>query len=146
MSDKTQKEVVSQVLSDAMVREVWSVNYPDAIAFTLQYFTVGALLPAVMYMFRRGYRRGSGGFAATFEPTETETEVYKTRRSAPSVASVARVLVNEVGEQYFAGFDCKTGQEVLSDLLLVHCLENQKHASGRRKQVIRAFPTHYLSA
>lgn len=146
MSDKTQKDIVNQVLSEGMVREVWSINYPDAIAFTLQYFTVGALLPAVMYMFRRGYRRGSGGFAATFAPLSNESEVNIVKRASPSAASVARVLASDEEGRHFRGFSSKVGQDILSDMLLVHCLENQKHAPGRRKQVIRAFPTHYLAA
>ena len=144
ISALTEKEVVDQVLTTAMIREIWSVNYPEAIAFTLQYFTVGALLPAVMYMFRRGYRRGTGGFATEFKPEQSETDVRRSGKLSPSASSVGRVLIND--NSCFEQFDSKVGHDILADLLLVHCVENQKHEPGRRKQVIRAFPTHYLSA
>ncbi len=46
----------------------------------------------------------------------------------------------------FAGFDNPVAKSVLADFLLTHCLENQRHESGRRKPLARAFPTHYHAA
>ena len=145
MSEKLEKEVLSEVLTPAMVNEIWSANYTEALAFTLQDFSVGALLPAMFYMFRRGHRRGQGNFAERFVPFPCETEFAKTStKKAATVASVARLLAEDT--QQFAGFENSTAQNILADFLLTHCLENQRHEPGRKKPIIRAFPTHYQSA
>lgn len=145
MSEKLEKEILQDVLTPAMVNEIWTTNYADAIAFTLQDFSVGALLPAVFYMFRRGYRRGQGNFAERYKPLGNEVETEKGRtRIAATVASVARVLSGD--QLHFDGFESPLAQNVLADFLLTHCLENQRHESGRKKPVIRAFPTHYQAA
>ena len=54
---KLAKEVLEDVYGRAALSEIWAVNYPDLIPFTLQSFEVGSVLPAAMYMFRRGHRR-----------------------------------------------------------------------------------------
>ncbi len=145
MSDKLEKEVLNEVLTPAMVNEIWTTNYAEALAFTLQDFSVGALLPAVFYMFRRGHRRGQGNFADQFKPLAEETEFTRaSTKKAATVASVSRILASD-GER-FSGFDEPLAQNVLADFLLTHCLENQRHEPGRKKPVIRAFPTHYQSA
>jgi len=145
MSEKLEKEILQEVLTPAMVNEIWTTNYTDAIAFTLQDFSVGALLPAVFYMFRRGYRRGQGNFADRYKPLPDEVETERGRnRIAATVASVARVL--SADQLHFAGFESPLAQNVLADFLLTHCLENQRHESGRKKAIVRAFPTHYQAA
>lgn len=145
MPEKLEKEILESVLTPAMVSDIWSANYSEAIPFSMQHFSVGALLPAMFYMFRRGHRRGPGNFAKSFAllPGETET----TRGSAkniPTVTSVARALSGDA--ERFAGFDGEAAQHILADFLLAHCLENQRHEPGRKKPVIRAFPTHYHAA
>ena len=93
MSEKLEKEILNEILTPAMVNEIWTTNYAEALAFTLQDFSVGALLPAVFYMFRRGHRRGQGDFADKFVPRFEETEFTRSStKKAASVASVARVL------------------------------------------------------
>ena len=78
------KEVLEDVLSKAMVKEIWSANCAEVIPFSPQYFTVGSILPAVLYMFRRGYRRGTGTFRQTFCPQSDESSgKVKTRTKAP---------------------------------------------------------------
>lgn len=145
MSEKLEKEILNEILTPAMVNEIWTTNYAEALAFTLQDFSVGALLPAVFYMFRRGHRRGQGDFADKFVPRFEETEFTRSStKKAASVASVARVLSED--EMLFSGFGKPVAQNILADFLLTHCLENQRHESGRKKPVIRAFPTHYQSA
>ena len=146
---KTAKQLLEDVLTPAMVREVWTVNFGEAIPFTLQDFSVGALLPAVLYMFRRGHRRGAGGFQAAYQPEESDVKGARRRgrvssKLSPSVTSVARVLAADA--RHFSGFDGQTERDILADLLLCHCLENQRHESGRDRELIRAFPTHYMSA
>ncbi len=145
MSEKLEKEILQEVLTPAMVNEIWTTNYTEAIAFTLQDFSVGALLPAVFYMFRRGYRRGQGNFAERYKPLSNEVETERGRtRIAATVASVARVLSGD--QLHFNGFESSLAQNILADFLLTHCLENQRHESGRKKPIIRAFPTHYQAA
>jgi hypothetical protein len=145
MSEKLEKEILNEILTPAMVNEIWTTNYPEALAFTLQDFSVGALLPAVFYMFRRGYRRGQGDFADKFAPILDEAEFSRTgTKNAATVASVARVLSED--RKLFSGFGSSVAKDILADFLLTHCLENQRHESGRKKPVIRAFPTHYQSA
>lgn len=145
MSEKLEKEVLNEILTPAMVNEIWTTNYAEALAFTLQDFSVGALLPAVFYMFRRGHRRGQGNFAEQFAPLPSEMEFTRSStKKAATVSSVARAL-SEDGQQ-FSGFDGQIARNILADFLLTHCLENQRHEPGRKKPVIRAFPTHYHSA
>ena len=54
----TAKTVVEQVLSDKTTKKLWTSIYQPALPFTPQSFSLGAVLPAVFYMFRRGHRRG----------------------------------------------------------------------------------------
>ena len=127
--------------------EIWAVNYPEMIPFALQSFEVGSVLPATMYMFRRGHRRGAGTFHARFAPTEGE--VLKKRQSSstksgPSVTSVSRILAADT--EKFPGFENQMSRQILGDLLLCQCLENQHHESGRHLPLIRAFPTHYMAS
>lgn len=145
MSDKLESDILKDVLTPAMVKEIWSANCTEAIPFSLQNFSVGALLPAIFYMFRRGHRRGHGTFAETFQPKSSETDsIQKNRKGSPTVASVARVLTEEQAE--FDGFQLNVARNILSDFLLTHCLENLGHEPGRQKPLARAFPTHYQAA
>lgn len=144
---KIAKEVFEKEYGWTALSEIWAVSYPDLIPFTLQSFEVGSVLPAAMYMFRRGHRRGTGSFHSTFAPTDGE--VVRKRKTAnkkpePSIASVSRVLAAD-GEK-FPGFDSAMSQQILGDLLLCQCLENQLHESGRNLPLIRAFPTHYMAS
>lgn len=145
MSEKVEKEILNEILTPAMVNEIWTTNYAEALAFTLQDFSVGALLPAVFYMFRRGHRRGQGNFADQFKPLFLEMEFTRSStKKAATVSSVARILSED--ERQFSGYGSPIAQNILADFLLTHCLENQRHEPGRKKPVIRAFPTHYQSA
>lgn len=144
---KLAKQALEDVLTKAMVNEIWAVNFSELIPFTLQHFSVGSVLPTAMYMFRRGYRRGAGNFHRAFAPLDGEVVGKKRaggREPEPSVTSVARVLASDA--EHFDGFTAKTGRDILADLLLCHCLENQQHEPGRHQPLIRAFPTHYLSS
>lgn len=144
---KQAKQILEDVLSKVMVKEIWSANCAEAIPFSMQYFTVGSILPAVLYMFRRSYRRGTGTFRQTFapQPDEMSGKVRKVGKDAiPTAASVARVL--SMSNPQFLGFEALRERHILADLMLSYCLENQEHESGRTRPLIRAFPTHYLSA
>ena len=82
---KSAKEILESVLTPATVKEIWSINYADAFPFTLQDFSVGALLPAMLYMFRRAHRRGKGSFFETFAPLDGEVVQKRSKRRIPSV-------------------------------------------------------------
>src|SRR5262249_17843845 len=45
-----------------------------------------------------------------------------------------------------SGFDGDVEQAILGDLLLCFCLENRNRALGRREQVQRVAPAHYMSS
>lgn len=145
MADKSLKQVLEDVLTSKMVQEIWSSNYTDAIPMTLQSFSIGAILPAVFYMARRGCRRGAGNFNSRFAPLSAETEAARASSAQqPTAMSVSRVLSQS--EQQFDGFEMPIATNVLADFLLANCVENQRREGGRKKPIIRAFPTHYQTA
>src|SRR5258708_435013 len=128
------KMIVWNVLSPNMAAYVWRGNYERVFPFTPQDYLVGALLPAVLYMFRWGHRRGVGQFERTFSNSLLEK---------PTIDSVtARLAVNA----QFEGFHTDRAKAILGDLLLAHVLENKGREEGRDKQVQRVFPAHYFAS
>ncbi|MGO8751916.1 MAG: hypothetical protein ACLQNE_38730 [Thermoguttaceae bacterium] len=73
--EKSAREIVEEVLTPHMTRELWTINCQEVLPFTLQDFAVGGVLPAMLYMFRWGYRRGQGTFGQTWP------QAYGRRRS-----------------------------------------------------------------
>src|SRR5438045_3791545 len=67
-----ERDAVQESLTAAMTAEVWTVNYGYAPPFTLQDFSIGAVLPAMLFMARWGHRRGRGAFAETFRRDERD--------------------------------------------------------------------------
>jgi len=128
------KKIVEGVFGPHMTSQIWTGNYFPVLPFTLQNFEIGALLPAVFYMFRWGHRRGKGSFNETFVDPPAKR---------PTIESVAERLA---ASQFFDGFNDSTGKAILGDLLLTYVLENKKHAEGRTIQVQRIFPTHYMAS
>lgn len=139
MSDP--KTVFEEVFSKVRTRALWTANYLPAIPFTPQNFDIGAILPAMLYMMRWGYRRGKGGFEEKFghelidKKGRKKTEVY--------IQNVAAKL-SESGA--FQGFEKQASQQLLGDLLLAACLENRDHDEGLDKPVQRIYPTHYMAS
>jgi hypothetical protein len=125
------KQVVEEVLSKRDAKELWAIGYRPALPVTPQDFTLGSVLPAVLYMMRWGQRRGKGKFADKFGKEAT-------------VNDVAKCFATDA--THFSGFDGKVERSVLSDLLLAFCLENKRRKVGRNEAVQRAFPTHYFSS
>jgi hypothetical protein len=128
------KTVVRNVLSLNMAAYVWRGNYERVFPFTPQDYSVGALMPAVLYMLRWGHRRGVGRFEKTFSTTLSER---------PIVENVATRLAES---PQFEGFDTEIAKAILGDLLLAHVLENKRREGGRDKQVQRIFPAHYFTS
>jgi len=127
-----------------MAGAVWSSNCELAIPFSIQDFSVRSLLPAVMYMFRWGHRRGRGRFHAAFGGEEAGRTAVAARQANLSITDVTESLAQRA--DWFTGFTEPHARIILSDLLLSCCLENSRGEEGRDKQVKRVFPTHFLAS
>ena len=136
----TARGIVEDVLGRNMTREIWTANYEKALPVSVQDFDLSAVLPAVFYMFRYAQRRGKGQFLDTFA---SEGGTARERRRTATIERIAETLSQD---PHFAGFEDETGHSILGDLLLCFCLENAKHALGRREQVLRVAPAHYMSS
>ncbi|MDE2125237.1 MAG: hypothetical protein KGJ62_01455 [Armatimonadetes bacterium] len=128
---------MEEVLGRREAGELWATGYRPAFPLTPQEFTLGGVLPAVLYMMRWGQRRGKGNFE----------EVYDRPGVAGKKAAILDVS-NGLSSRFewFKGFDNDAGQAILGDLLLAYCLENRRHCTGREEQVQRVFPTHYFAS
>ncbi|HCA80931.1 MAG TPA: hypothetical protein DEP53_14480 [Bacteroidetes bacterium] len=136
----TARSIVDDVFGRGMTREIWTGNYEKALPVSVQDFDLTAVLPAVFYMFRFGYRRGKGKFHETFG---SDAKTTKERRRATTIDRVANKLA---GTASFEGFQDETTRAILGDLLLCFCLENTKRALGRQEQVQRVAPAHYMAS
>ena len=125
------RKLVESVLGGHMTSQVWTSTYTPVFPFTPQGFSVGAVLPMVLYLFRWGHRRGRGQFGKTFGPGK------------PTIASVVTRLIRSDG---FAGFESLISEAILGDALLTSSLENKRHAEGHTEQVQRCFPNHYFAS
>lgn len=128
------RKIVESVLGGNMMAKIWTNNYSPVFPFTPQGFSVGALLPMVLYLFRWGHRRGRGKFNSSFSPASG---------GKPTIKSVATSLSED---PRFLNFSDELGLEFLGDLLLTSALENRRHNEGHEEQVQRCFPTHYMAA
>lgn len=126
---------VAEVLGLENTRLLWTGNYEKVLPISIQNFDLSAILPAVFYMFRFGWRRGNGRFLATFAAGETSKEV-----------TIEQVAAKLSQGSAFVGFDSDVGQALLGDLLLCYCLENGRQAPGRREKIQRVAPAHYLAS
>ena len=131
---KEDRDIVEAVLSEETTDRIWTAKYPPVLPYQPSDFVVGALLPAILYMLRRGHRRGSGGFAKTFSGGTGKT---------PTIQTVAQHLAKSDG---FDGFHLAAEESILGDLLLTFALENKGTAEGHDKQVQRCFASHYMSS
>lgn len=127
------RKIVESVLGDHMTAKIWTGIYSPVFPFNPQDFTVGALLPMMLYLFRWGHRRGRGKF----------NTVFSSPGGNPTIASVVEKLTTD---PRFSGFDEEVGRAVLGDLLLTSTLENRRHAEGHSEQVQRCFPSHYMAS
>lgn len=140
MTAITARAIVEEVLSRSMTREIWTSNYDKALPVSVQSFDLSAVLPAVFYMFRFGHRRGKGGFLKTFGSTEGNP---RQRRQSATIERITSTLTESSKVVEFEG---EVEKAILGDLLLCFCLENAKHAPGRKEQVQRVAPTHYMAS
>ena len=136
----TGRGIVDQLLGRDMTREIWTGNYLKALPITVQDFDLSAVLPAAFYMFRFGHRRGKGKFLETFGVTSGSA---KERKRSATIERVAGTLA---ANDNFRTFNDEAEQAILGDLLLCFCLENAKRALGRKEQVQRVAPAHYMAS
>ena len=134
------RDIVRSVLPRRMADEIWSARYDKALPISFNAFELSAILPAVLYMFRFGHRRGRGEFLKTFAPGSST--VAEGRREA----TVERVAETLASDPKFDGFDGLAERAILGDLLLCFCLENSRHELGRDKQIQRVAPAHYMAS
>ena len=136
----TPRAIIEEILARPMTREIWTGNFEKVLPLSVQDFDLTAILPAVFYMFRFGQRRGKGKFVETFGLTAGS---MKEQRKSATIERISGKLA-ENGR--FQGFGGETEQAILGDLLLCFCLENTKRALGRREQVQRLAPAHYMAS
>ena len=134
MAKNLDKAILEDILTSSMTREIWTLNCQEVLPFTPQDFDIGALLPAVLYMFRWGHRRGLGKF----------NETFATGQNRASVSDIATKLMGNADT--FDGFKSDLGKDILADLLLCYCLDNRRKSEDRNEQVQRIFPTHYMAS
>ena len=135
------RAIVTDVLGPKMTRELWTDNYDKALPVAVQDFDLSAVLPAVFYMFRFGHRRGKGKFIETFGSQEG---ILKQCRQVATIERIADTLTQNSDK--FEGFEGETEKAILGDLLLCFCLDNENYALGRKKQVQRVAPAHYMAS
>ncbi len=134
------RAIVDELFGRQMTREIWTGNYEKALPLTVQDFDLFAVLPAVFYMFRFGQRRGKGKFLETFG---SDAATAKERKQS---ATIERIAAKLAANGDFIGFNGDAEQAILGDLLLCFCLENAKRSLGRKEQVQRVAPTHYMAS
>lgn len=134
------RDIVRNVLPRNMAEEIWSARYDKALPISINDFDLSAVLPAVLYMFRFGERRGRGRFLDTFVP---EGGSPSDRRRRATIDRVAESLATTTDVRGFCG---ESERAILGDLLLCFGLENAKRALGRDKQIQRVVLAHYLAS
>ena len=134
------RAIVDDVFGRGMTRDIWTGNYLTVLPISVQDFDLAGVLPAVLYMFRFGHRRGKGRFFETFGG---DSGTLRDRRRAATIERVADTLSRTARLEGFRG---ETEQAILGDLLLCFCLENAKRALGRRQQIQRVLPAHYMAS
>lgn len=138
MPETQVKRIVADVFGPNAVKELWTGNYEKVLPVTLQDFDIGAILPAVFYMFRFARRRGNGKFVATFSQPSGGNQ-----RKSVTIEEVAGRLAEDTS---FNGFDDVVGQAILGDLLLAYCLENKNRLEGRHQKIQKVTPTHFFAS
>lgn len=136
---RTARNIVEEALTKQRSDCLWTANYLPVLPITPQDFDIGALLPAILYMARWGYRRGKGKFIEVFGQKEGRIQ------KPPTIADVAKYF-SQQENQALVGFNDEIGRTILCDLLLAYCLENKSHSLGHTEQIKRVFPTHYLAS
>lgn len=126
------RTLLEDVLSRAMVRELWTANYDPVFPMQPGNFSIGTLLPALLFLMRRGAARGRGRFVEVYGQGERKAT---TDGVADRLSRRSDVMVR--GE---------AGQAILGDIILAHCLEAVNHSASRQSPIDRAYPSHYFAS
>ena len=126
------KAVLASVLPSVEMDALWVTGYMPAFAISFRRVDLGSILPALLYMFRRGVRRGAGKFHTT----------YRGASGAVTVLDIVNALLADGAMVHAA----QPAYALLADYLLCTSFENKNHALSRSAPVIRAYANHYLSA
>src|SRR5579875_2631430 len=121
----TAKSIVDDVFGRSLSREVWTGNYEEVLPLTVGGFDLTAVLPAVFYMFRFGYRRGKGKFLQVFGG---EGGTSKERKRIATIDHIASILATTDG---FEAFESDDARAIFADLLLGIGHGIAKRALGR---------------
>jgi hypothetical protein len=126
------RQVVESVLGSRMTAQIWTSTYSPVFPFVPQDFSVGGVLPMMLYLFRWGNRRGKGKFADTYG-----------EGGPPTITTTVGRLIEDPSIE---GFDSTTGRAILGDFLLTSILENRRHSESHDEQVQRCFANHYFAS
>ena len=126
---------IEEVFGKQLADRIWTASTMSVYPAVLQDFSVGSVLPAVFYMFRRAHRRGKGRFLEEFSSGPN---------GRPNIFLVAGRLSQQ--REFFEGFESELAKDILGDLLLCDALENKKHLEGQNQEILRAFPVHFLAS
>ncbi|MFN3684284.1 MAG: hypothetical protein ACK41F_10185 [Fimbriimonadaceae bacterium] len=130
------KEKLIAATSEEIAKLVWTANTELVVPLTLQDFNVGAVMPAVFFMLRRGRRRGKGRFGQEYAS-------IRGRRSRALIRDVAEKLATA---SVMEGFEDSLRREVLEDLLMEHVLETRNRSTARDAEVRRVYPVHFFAS
>jgi len=126
------RQVIESVLGSQMTAQIWTSTYSPVFPFVPQDFSVGAVLPMMLYLFRWGNRRGKGQFAAVYGAN-----------GPPTISSTVDRLISDPAIE---GFDTASGRAILGDFLLTSIFENRRHSESHDEQVQRCFANHYYAS
>ncbi len=150
------KKLVEETLTKPRADRLWTANHYRLLPLSPQHFDMGGILPALLYMFRWGTRRGKGGFVATYGEQLAETAASATGKKAKITVTVEGIVDKllqhsaaaeaEAGEGEFIGFSDPISKEILGDLYLAFCLENRRHKVGRQEPVQKVYATHFFAS
>ena len=94
------RAIVDDVFGRGMTRDIWTGNYLTVLPISVQDFDLAGVLPAVLYMFRFGHRRGKGRFFETFGG---DSGTLRDRRRAATIERVADTLSRTARLEGFRG-------------------------------------------
>ena len=79
------RAILEDVLSKKDARELWGLGYRPVLPVTPGDFSMGGVLPAVLYMMRWAQRRGRGKFAERYGKDATIAGVAATLAGPPGL-------------------------------------------------------------
>lgn len=126
------RAILEDVLSRAMVRDLWTAHYDPVFPMQPNNFSIGTLLPALLFLMRRGQARGRGRFV----------EIYAKGERKATADGVAERLSRRP-DVVVRG---EAGPAIFGDVILAHCLEAVNHSASRQSPIDRAYPTHYFAS